>query len=180
MTPSPSTEANSPDKRRDELLARGWPTSIDVGTRAGCLDANKGLWTKDRRDAGQLLGVWDKDASTFRYPDFQFDDGGRIRAKVAEFLIALALVPERTAEEDTNGWRRAYWLFQPRRSLSRRVLAFRSEDLPTEAEAAAIYLLNYTIPTPEETAARTPAEVFGEAPDAVIALARADAAEAGF
>lgn len=78
----------------------------------------------------------------------------------------------------TNGWRRAYWLFQPRRSLSRQVLAFRPEDPPTEPEAAANYLLYYANPTFEEKMARTPAEMFGEAPDAVMILARADAADA--
>ncbi len=175
------------EARRETLLAKQWPTSIAVGQRAGSQSSNPSQWTKARRDSKQLLGVWDLSAKTFRHPDFQFESDGRIKLKVKELLAALAEHPRMTAETDPDGWRRAYWLYQPFRSLSRRYLAFEAlknaggadalRGTPEEAAAFMTELLDAG-GAPEDKQARTPAEVFAENPEAVIELAKKAAAEA--
>lgn len=165
--------------RRDTLLALGWPTSTEAGTRAG--KKAPGQWAKDRRDAGQLLGVWDPTANTFRYPDFQFDAAGQLLPQVATLLAALAEHPDRTPDADPDGWRRAYWLYQPFRSLSREVVRGTTSPLPAVAGTGPLFQALMRDPppgTPEDSEARTPAEAFAESPEAVIALARQAAAAA--
>lgn len=132
---------------RDELLARGWPTSLEVGlANGGGLD-NPAQWTKIKRDAGELLGVWPPPAeNTWRHPDFQFLPDGRLNPCVKDLLDALALHPELAADQDRGGWRRAFWLHGATRGLA-------TPDWPP----------------------RIAAEVFPEDPDAVIAFARKDA-----
>lgn len=176
MTPAPVPPEQG---RRASLLALGWPTSTEVGKRAGKKAAAQ--WAKDRRDAGQLLGVWDATVNTFRYPDFQFDPAGQPLPQVAELLAALAEHPDRTAEADPDGWRRAYWLYQPVRSLSRDALLRTTRPLPSDASAGTLFqalMLSPPETTPEDHLSRTPAEAFVEAPAAVIALARQAAAAA--
>jgi hypothetical protein len=98
---------------REKLLARCWPTSIDVDHRSGGCFANNGQWAADRRDAGELLGVLSASERTYRHPDFQFDKQGQIRPKVKALLSALALREEfhNTKDQDKSGWRRTFWLY---------------------------------------------------------------------
>ena len=180
---TPLVVADPGDARRAALLARGWPASADVGTRAG--SAAPAQWAKDQRDGGKLLGVWDRSARTFRHPDFQFEPDGRVKAEVKTLLAALAEHPDRTAVADPDGWRRAYWLYQPFRSLSRSALALADRppghgtalhDSPEGAAGFAQELLAAT--SADDARPRTPAEAFAEAPQAVIALARQAAVDA--
>ncbi|RDD79726.1 hypothetical protein DVJ77_20845 [Dyella tabacisoli] len=106
----PSSKIPSPTQAaaalRDELLARDWPTSDAVGHANGA----NGQWAKDKRAAGELLGVWSANERTYRHPSFQFDASGILRPPVRDLLIALATHADFTPEADTGGWRRAFWL----------------------------------------------------------------------
>ena len=85
--------------------------------------------------------------------------------KLPELLEALAQIPSYEPDQDPGGWGRIAWIYGSSALLSERALAEEaSEDgiAPNEADL--------------DTAARTPAEVFPINPDAVIALARAEAA----
>lgn len=180
VTGTVAIEDDPAEARRATLLALGWPTSAEVGRRAGSQSRNAGQWAKDKRDAGQLLGVWAANERTYRHPDFQFDTDGQLRPAVKELLGALAHHPEWTPRADANGWRRAYWLYQPFRSLSRRALAFDAhKQLKGDPDAVAAFLIRaLDAETPEDAAPRTPAEVFAEAPEVVIRFAREAADDA--
>ncbi|CAD6514411.1 hypothetical protein LMG24235_00913 [Paraburkholderia sabiae] len=54
-----------------------------------------------------LLGVWEAQRERFLYPDFQFDDDGRL---IPEVSLLLRMLP---AGGDGAGWRRAFWLYSP-------------------------------------------------------------------
>jgi hypothetical protein len=174
------------DARRATLLALGWPTSTEAGQRAGTTSRNPGQWAKDKRDARQLLGVWDEAKRTYRYPEFQFADDGTVRAEVKELLATMAEHPRWTEQTDLNGWRRTYWLYQPFRSLSRRALncarinpSGQGDPLHGSPEGALAYLDQWIASAnPEDALARTPAEVFAEDPQTVIAFAQQAAAAA--
>ena len=103
---------------RDELLARDWPTSLDVGQANGHLDSDAGQWAKDKRDAGELLGVWSASERTYRHPEFQFDAAGHLNPRVKDLLAALANVPELRPGSDEGGWHRAFWLHGTALSLA--------------------------------------------------------------
>lgn len=177
--PSAVGPADRANARREMLLAQRWPTSADVGRSAGGLAVNPAQWAKTQCDAGRLLGGWDETIGTFRYPPFQFDDEGHVRPMVPLLLQAMAEHPKRTADADPGGWRRVYWLYQPLRSLSRRALRCASAPLepgvlPEVAFAQIEGWLSVT--SAAERRARTPAEVFVDDPDIVVALARQSAA----
>lgn len=137
---------SSPDEAaaayRDELLALGWPTSAEVGQANDSQTDDPALWAKTRRDAGDLLGVWDPAKNAWRHPSFQFGADGTLRPRVGELLAALAEIPEYKPEADPSGWRRAFWLYS-------------SISPPTGAGGAL----------------RVKAEVFVEDPDRIIQLA---------
>lgn len=97
--------------RRDELLALGWPTSAEVGQANNSQTADPALWAKTKRDAGELLGVWDPANKAWRHPSFQFGTDGTLRPRIHELLAALAETPEYGQEADPTGWRRAFWLY---------------------------------------------------------------------
>jgi hypothetical protein len=59
------------------------------------------------RAKGALLGVWSAPLRGFVYPDFQFDRSGNLRMDVAELLAVLP------CDNDSGGWRRAFWLYSP-------------------------------------------------------------------
>jgi hypothetical protein len=166
------------EARRKTLLALDWPTSAEAAQRFGATAKNTAQWAKDRRDAGQLLGVWDSGKRTYRHPDFQFDETGALRPEVQALLTALAANPAWTAQADANGWRRAYWLYQPFRSLSERAMHFARMHPPGAATAlhdtpdgAAAMLEQWQDARADYSLARTPAEVFAEDPDAVVRFA---------
>ncbi len=173
--------------RRAHLLALGWPTSQAVGKRAGSKSRTPGQWAKDKRDAGQLMGVWSPINRTFLHPDFQFEQDGRIRPEVQRLLAEMAKNPSWAAGNDTSGWRRAYWLYQPMKSLSKLALAYAEASeagsnapLHGTPEEAIAYLdkwqgLSGAVPNQ----GRTPAEVFAENPEMVIALAKKEASQSG-
>lgn len=163
--------------RRDELLKLGWPTSKELSELAGSKSANRAQWAKDRRDAGQLLGVWSPAERTYRHPDFQFDEFGRPSPAVFELLSVLKKKPQFSPADDPSGWRRAFWLYQPRRDLSRAVLAVAEADSLQGIEPeAAMALLREGLAdrSADRIAPRSPAEVFRENPDAVIVVAQRD------
>lgn len=155
--------------RRDALLERAraerWPDSDTVGQQLGSSNATAGRTRAARlRKAGELLGVWSAADRTFYHPRFQLLETGQVHTKIPELLQALASIPTFAAGSDVNGWGRLDWLYTPRGALSERSIAeAASEDgiAPNEAALSA--------------EARTPADVFPGAPDAVIALAHDDA-----
>lgn len=168
--------ADPTEARRLTLLALNWPTSAEASRRGGSTSRNAAQWAKDKRDAGQLLGVWSTSERTYRHPDFQFNPDGSLRPEVRELLAALAANSAWTAKSDANGWRRTYWLYQPFRSLSRRSMAF-DPDAPSSLKdspdgAAAMLDMLLGDDPPEDRVARTPADVFAENPQAIIAFAR--------
>ena len=184
--PNVIIQTDPAEARRATLLAQGWPTSTEAGVRAGKASSNPGQWAKDARDAGRLLGVWDESRRTFIHPDFQFAPDGSLLPEMRDLLTAMATHPEWTAETNANGWRRAYWLYQPFRSLSRRTLKFAAAHPPGQGNAlhdspdGALAMVDEWLDhgAPEDSLARTPAEVFAENPQAVITLARQTAAAA--
>lgn len=179
--PSDPLQADPTQARRESLLRQGWPTSADVGRRAGDLSDNPAQWAKEQRDAGRLLGGWDSAIGTFRYPPFQFDSEGRVRTEMPKLLQALAEHPDRTFESDVDGWSRIYWLYQPFRSLSRQSLLSAARPLEPRMSPEATFAelesrLNPALPG--DARARTPAEIFAENAEAVIALAHLSARKA--
>lgn len=132
---------------RGEFIARGWPTSAEVGRANGSESAtNPAQWASDRREAGALLGAWSSRDRTYVHPDFQFDSAGILSPRVKDLLAALATHPDLTPEADKTGWRRVFWLYGE------------TMDLADEAGRP-----------------RSAASVFASEPDTVIAFAYSDA-----
>ncbi|OZB62760.1 MAG: hypothetical protein B7X39_20900 [Lysobacterales bacterium 14-68-21] len=140
-TKSPQTTAEEASEAlRRELLARGWPTSQEVG-HANANESDTGaLWAKDKRDRGELLGVWSAEEHGYRHPSFQFTSEGRLLPQVKDLLAAMAEHPDFQPDNDPGGWARAFWLHGA-----------------TFAVAGS------------DQRARVPAEVFVEDPEIVIA-----------
>ncbi|MFP3554629.1 hypothetical protein SB861_28545 [Paraburkholderia sp. SIMBA_049] len=93
---------------RDRLLTNNWPEDTAVAERMEArlrIDARHAL--TGMRRGGMLLGVWSAPRGCFLYPDFQFDDDGRL---IPEISLLLRILP---AENDDSGWRRAFWLYSP-------------------------------------------------------------------
>ena len=155
---------------RESLLARDWPDSAAVGRQLGSTGASALSRVSRERAAGTLFGVWTgRDRGGYRHPDFQFLPSGSVHPRLPELLDALARQPGLTPLRDRSGWERAYWFYQPRGRLSAQALALRAaapEQLHADPERFAAL----------DTAARTPAELFLADPQAVIDLARDDAA----
>ena len=155
---------------REALLARDWPDSAAVGRQLGSSGASALSRVSRERAAGTLFGVWaGRDRSGYRHPDFQFLPSGSVHPRLPELLDALARQLGLTPLRDRSGWERAYWFYQPRGRLSAQALALRAaapEQLHADPERFAAL----------DTAARTPAELFLADPQAVIDLARDDAA----
>jgi len=95
---------------RNELLARGWPTSTEVGLANGKSVIDSATWAKSKRNSGELLGVWSAADQTYRHPSFQFFADGVLRPRIRELLVALAESPECSEDADPSGWRRAFCL----------------------------------------------------------------------
>jgi len=169
-----ASQLNPAEARRASSLAKGWPTATEIAARLGISSSNGSQWAREKRDEGKLLGVWCEQERTFRYPDFQFDHVGQLRTEVGQLLATMAKKPGWTMTEDPSGWQRTFWLYQPLRSLSRRVIAFRTGKLgpiPSDPEAAADFLRAHATPSsPDEAAARSPAGAFMSDPGAVLPL----------
>ena len=95
---------------RDELLARGWPTSTEVGLANDNSVIDPAVWAKAKRDSGELLGVWSAEDQTYRHPSFQFYADGTLRPRIKELLVVLAESPDCSADVDPSGWCRAFCL----------------------------------------------------------------------
>ena len=152
MAPPSTNRHGSPSRAaihlQQEFIARGWPTSAEVGMANGSgTAANPAHWASDRRDAGALLGAWSPQERTYRHPDFQFDKEGRLKSAVKDLLAALATHADFTAQADKTGWHRVFWLYGTMRDLA-----------------------------DKDGTPRSAAEVFATDPQAVIAFARRSAA----
>jgi len=110
-TKSSLTPAQEAVAAQNELLARGWPTSAEVGCANSSQLDDPAQWAKNKRDGGRLLGVWSPAENTWRHPDFQFLSNGYLNPRVEELLNALALHPDFKAGKDRGGWHRAFWLY---------------------------------------------------------------------
>lgn len=133
-------QLNPAEARRASSLAKDWPTANEIAARLGISSSDGSQRAKEKRDEGKLLGVWCEQERTFRYPDFQFDQVGQLRPEVGQLLTTMAKKPGCPITEDPSGWQRTFWLYPPLRSLSRRVIAFRTGKLrpiPSDPEAAA-------------------------------------------
>jgi hypothetical protein len=101
---------------RERLLANNWP---DESSLLGLIRTSHGADAKSAftlmRTGGVLLGVWSARRECFLYPDFQFDDDGRL---IPEVSLLLRILP---AEGDDAGWRRAFWLYSPHALLGGRL-----------------------------------------------------------
>lgn len=167
-TVEPATDPSPPAvATRDALLALGWPASREVGIRLGSAPEAAEQRASRERAGGRLLGAWDTSRNRFVHPPFQFLPDGRLHPRLAELLAALADLPGLNPAEDRGGWGRTFWLYQPRGSLSERSVAEAGTWGAPDANWDAIDAL--------PDAPRTPAEVFVNHPDAVIALVRMDA-----
>lgn len=93
---------------RESMLANNWP---DESSLLGLVKTSLGADAKSAfalmRSVGVLLGVWSARRECFLYPDFQFDDDGRL---IPEVSLLLQILPD---ERDDAGWRRAFWLYSP-------------------------------------------------------------------
>jgi hypothetical protein len=76
-----------------------------------------------KRKAGEIFAAWDGNA--YRYPVFQFDADGRVRARVPDLIEVLP------RDEDGSNGDAALWLFAPDAALDDRTPA---EVFPTEPD----------------------------------------------
>lgn len=155
---------------RESLLALDWPDSQAVGRQLGSTGSGAESRVSRERAAGTLFGVWaGRDRGGYRHPTFQFLPSGSVHERLPELLDALARQSGLTQAADRTGWERAFWLYQPRGRLSAQALALRAAaPAQLRADPARFAAL--------DTVARTPAAVFASDPQAVIDLARDDAA----
>lgn len=163
--------------RRSAFMARGWPTATQLAERMGNASDNPSQFTSRLRKARKLFGIWStQDGGTYIHPDFQFGEGYTLSPHMPELLKALETIPGFSDDPtdvkggDPGRWRRLFWLYGPRAELSERTLA--EARLVTQGVAALDAL---TAAEGIDDTPRAPADVWHEAPDAVITLARMDA-----
>jgi hypothetical protein len=161
---------NAPRSRKEQIIAEHVVTAQEAACRLGSPTEDAAAWACAKRMRDELFGVWSQTDQSFMYPDFQF--GGKATlAQLKELLTALCTrVGFDPVIADKGGWARAYWLYQPDAQLSQQALAATYLDMQDPVAAAAI--LNMISDAP-----RTPAEVFLERPEAVIALVNELAAQ---
>lgn len=137
---------------RDTMLGRNWPNAAQLAQTLGPLAENATQYAARRRAERALFGVWSLKDNSFVHPDFQFDENLQPHPSMPALLAALAAIPGMGDEDDQGGWRRAFWLYGETSALSERALGDGQSD-----------------------ASRTPADVFQSNPNAVVALANAEA-----
>ena len=163
--------------RRVAFMARGWPTATELAARMGSTSTNPSQYTSRLRREKKLFGVWStQDGGTYIHPDFQFREGDMLSPNMPALMAALEAIPgfsdnpKDVRGGDPGRWRRLFWLYTPRSELSARSLA--EAALYTQGHSALDAL---TTTGKSDATPRAPADVWREAPDAVIALARNDA-----
>lgn len=158
------------ERRRAMFLAQGWPGSAEVARRLHIQEAIPGQWARERRRENSLLGAWSPAMSDFVHPGFQFL-GDHLNPRLSELMAALGKIPGfgQQDEEDRGGWRRVFWMYQPRSALSRQALA-KIEFFDGKPLADKLALLGSMSEDP-----RTPAGLFIKDPSSVINLALDDA-----
>lgn len=156
---------------REELLALNWPASSHEGrSPTNYADTCGKMGLADT----PAFRVWaGRDRGGYRYPPFQFLGDGSVNPKMGELMEALARQPQLHPGNDKSGWERAFWLYLPRGRLSTRALALRAATLEEVLEAPGRFAAMPDV-------ARTPAEVFPDAHQAVIDLANDDANQGTF
>jgi hypothetical protein len=123
-----------------------------------------------RRDAGMLLGLWERVSETWVYPSFQFAPG--VSKYGLELLLSIlaSRAGFSPSTDDREGWTRAFWLFQPNERLSLLVRASKAHGaMDPVSVALTIFDIN--------RAARAPADALADDPLAVIELAQSLAAD---
>ena len=117
---------------RDELLGKPWPDGHQVAELVGKAPGPEATTYAIQAQAnGDLLGVWSAPRHCFLYPEFQLHRSGAVRKDVAGLLVVLP------SEDDSGGWRRAFWLYSPHALLDDRTPAEIFIDDPTRVIAVA-------------------------------------------
>jgi hypothetical protein len=157
------------EQRRQLFLALGWPTSEEVAKRLHVHEETPGQWARARREANQLLGAWSPKLNAYVHPDFQFL-ADRLNPKLSALLASLSEIPGFDSQEDRGGWRRVFWLYEPRGALSEQSLGV-VEAMENGANFMDAILESASLSEDP----RAPADLFPTNPTAVIELALGDA-----
>lgn len=161
---------NAPRSRKDLILAEHVVSAQEAARRIGSPTEDAVAWACSKRKRDELFGVWSQTDQVFMHPNFQFG-GKATHAQLKELLTVLRTrVGFDPLNADKGGWARAYWLYQPDARLSQQALA--ASDLDMRDPVAAVAILTRISDAP-----RTPAEVFLERPEVVIALVKELAAQ---
>jgi len=155
----------APHSPKELIMAEHVLTADEAARRLGGPTEAAAAWACSKRKRDELFGVWSQANESFVHPDFQF--GGKATpAQLKELLTALRTrVGFDPINADKGGWARAYWLYQPNAQLSQQALVAVDQDMRDPVTAAAILSMISDAP-------RTPAEVFLDRPEVVIALVK--------
>lgn len=150
----------------DKLLAEHCITAAEAARAAGIANAEAQAWANAARAQDDLFGVWSTEARAFVFPDFQFHGAATAEKRRELFRVLRTRIGFDPVSEDKGGWRRAAWLYQPNPTMSPLALVMRHIDFFSDPVQAVKDLPNLSdLP-------RSPAELFSEDPDEVIAAAR--------
>ncbi|WNL48376.1 hypothetical protein RKE25_22855 (plasmid) [Dyella sp. BiH032] len=167
---APATEAAeaapAPRTEKQRFLDEHCLTAAQVASRWNVRAEDASSWASRKRRADELFGVWSSSDRTYMHPEFQCAKGLTDDHRRALFATLRTRAGWSDApDQDQGRWKRATWLYQPNTALSKAALAAPGIDMSDPVTAA--LTLNFVSDEP-----RSPAEVFGEAPEAVIALAK--------
>lgn len=155
----------------DTILVDHCITAAAAARAAGIADVEAQAWADTARAQDDLFGLWSAEARAFVFPDFQFQGAATAEKRRELFRVLRTRVGFDPVSEDRGGWARASWLYQPNPTMSPLALAMRHIDFFSDPVQAVKDLPNLSdLP-------RSPAELFGEEPDEVIAAARQLAAQ---
>jgi len=178
-----STPQSRVEAAREAFLDRNWPASEDLSPNWGASGEARSKLTSKLRSEKRLFGVWSPRRGTYIHPIFQFlnenpASQASILPELPALLEALEEIPGFSDSEmdvaggDPGRWRRLFWLYGLRDELSERSLAMAAAIQRGISPLEALSLFDSKSEAP-----RAPADMFSEAPNAVVALARQDAAE---